>query len=117
MAPLSWFNVTRGSVYRFRTIGVGSLYPLRISIDNHNITVIASDGYDIQPMVVESFIINPGERYDFLLEADQQFSNYWVRAVSMEVINFIFLKFSLKHKHVYFITIIVYFWLSLNMLT
>jgi len=91
MAPLSWFNVTRGSVYRFRTIGVGSLYPLRISIDNHNLTVIASDGYDIQPMVVESFIINPGERYDFLLEADQPFNNYWLRAVSMEVIKNILL--------------------------
>ena len=85
MAPLSWFNVTRGSTYRFRCIGVGSLYPLRISVDNHNISIVASDGYDIKPMVVESFIINPGERYDFLLEANQQYDNYWIRAVSMEV--------------------------------
>ena len=91
MAPLSWFNVTRGNVYRFRSIGVGSLYPLRISIDQHNISVVASDGYHIEPMVVESFIINPGERYDFLLEANQQYGNYWIRAVSMEVINAFFL--------------------------
>lgn len=85
MSPLTWFNVTRGKRYRFRTIGTSSIYPLRISIDNHNITVISSDGYDIEPMLVESFIINPGERYDFILAADQPYGNYWVRAVSMEV--------------------------------
>lgn len=87
MAPLAWFNVTHGQRYRFRVIGVGSIYPLRISVDGHELTMVASDGYDIQPFVVESFIINPGERYDFLLEANQSYSNYWVRAVSMEVGN------------------------------
>ena len=47
--------------------------------------MLSSDGYDFQPYVVESFIINPGERYDFLLRANQDPGNYWVRAVSMEV--------------------------------
>ncbi|XP_057309635.1 uncharacterized protein LOC130647701 [Hydractinia symbiolongicarpus] len=84
MAPLAWFNVTRGSKYRFRVIATGSIYPLRISIDNHELTIISSDGYDIEPWVVESFIINPGERYDFILNADQSYGNYWIRAVSME---------------------------------
>ena len=85
MAPLTWYNVTKGESYRFRVIGVGTIYPLRISVDDHMIKVIASDGYDIEPILVESFIINPGERYDFLLKADQPRGNYWVRAVSMEV--------------------------------
>lgn len=89
MAPLAWFNVTRGSKYRFRVIATGSIYPLRISIDNHELTIISSDGYDIEPWVVESFIINPGERYDFILNADQSYGNYWIRAVSMEVIFFV----------------------------
>lgn len=61
------------------------MYQLRISVDGHNISVMATDGYDIIPQVVESFIINPGERYDFLLEADQTVKNYWIRANSIQV--------------------------------
>ena len=72
-------------MYRFRVIGHGTIYPLRISIDNHNISVVASDGYDVTPVPCESFIINPGERFDFVVKADQLVGNYWVRALSMEV--------------------------------
>ena len=85
MAPLTWFNVTKGTSYRFRVIGVGSIYPMRISVDNHVLRVIASDGYDFEEFRAESIIINPGERYDFILDADQPYGNYWVRAVSLEV--------------------------------
>ncbi|XP_066915217.1 uncharacterized protein [Clytia hemisphaerica] len=84
MAPLTWFNVTKGTAYRFRVIGAGSLYPLRISIDNHVLRIIASDGYDFQEFEAESFVINPGERYDFILDANQPYGNYWIRAVSLE---------------------------------
>ena len=80
-----WYNVTKGSTYRFRVIQVGTIYPLRVSVDNHKITVVASDGYDLKPVEVESFIINPGERFDFILKADQNVKNYWIRANSMEV--------------------------------
>lgn len=83
--PLTWFNVTKGETVRFRVIGVGSIYPLRISVDQHNLTVISSDAFDIEGTLVESFIINPGERFDFLLTANQELGNYWIRAVSMEV--------------------------------
>ncbi|XP_065673687.1 uncharacterized protein LOC105843944 isoform X3 [Hydra vulgaris] len=85
MAPLSWFNVTKNKKYRFRVIGVGSLYPLRISVDDHSLEMVASDGYDFQTFTVESFIINPGERYDFILEANRPVGNYWIRAVSLEI--------------------------------
>lgn len=84
MAPLTWFNVTQGGKYRFRVIGAGAIYPLRVSVDGHMIKMIATDAYDFEPVVVESFVINPGERYDFLLEANQSYGNYWVRTVSME---------------------------------
>lgn len=84
-APITWYNVKKGSVYRFRVIHVGTIYPLRISVDSHEFKVIASDGFDLKPKVVESFIINPGERFDFLFSADQDIDNYWVRANSMEV--------------------------------
>lgn len=66
-------------------IGVGSMYPIRVSIDKHNLTIVASDGYDIKPVKAESFIINPGERFDFLVDADQEVGNYWIRGESLEV--------------------------------
>ncbi|XP_021357767.1 laccase-2-like [Mizuhopecten yessoensis] len=84
-APLSVFHVEKGMDYRFRVIHVGALYPIRISIDNHAITLVASDGYDFQPVEVESFIINPGERYDFIINANQVIGNYWIRAETLEV--------------------------------
>ena len=71
--------------YRFRVIGSGMIYPLRVSIDNHLITMVGSDGYDFEQVVVESFIINPGERYDFIVEATQTVGNYWLRVQTMEV--------------------------------
>lgn len=66
-------------------INVGTIFPFRISIDEHDLTVLASDGYDMKPRKVESLVINPGERFDFLLEANQAVNNYWLRANSMEV--------------------------------
>lgn len=84
-APLTVYKVKQGSVYRFRAIGVGALYPFRVSVDGHMITVIESDGFPIQPVTVESFIINPGERYDFTLVANQTIGNYWIRGRTLEM--------------------------------
>ncbi|OWF42004.1 Laccase-4 [Mizuhopecten yessoensis] len=84
-APLSTFEVSHGKMYRFRMIANGVLYPWRFSIDNHMLIVIASDGMDIEPVTVQSIIINPGERYDFLLNASQSPSNYWIRAKTLEI--------------------------------
>ncbi|XP_069141172.1 uncharacterized protein [Argopecten irradians] len=86
-APLEVFKVTSMEQYRFRVINVGGLYPFRVSVDGHNITLIASDGYEFVPEVAESFVISPGERYDFILYADQPIGNYWVRAESLELDN------------------------------
>ena len=84
MAPLTTYMVQQGKRYRFRVIGTGSLYPFRISIDDHPLTVIASDGYDLEPITAESFIINPGERYDFEITANKEVKNYWVRGITLE---------------------------------
>jgi FtsP/CotA-like multicopper oxidase with cupredoxin domain len=45
------FKVTRGQKYLFRVIGTGALYPWRISVDQHNLTMVAVDGFDITPVV------------------------------------------------------------------
>ena len=85
MAPVTVFSgVKQGQKYRFRVIGPGALFPFRVSVDGHELTVIASDGYDLEPVVAESFIINPGERFDFEIMADQPVGNYWIRGITLE---------------------------------
>ena len=49
--------------YRFRIISPGfTLCPISVSIDNHRLTMIASDGSPFRPVEVESFVLHPGER-------------------------------------------------------
>ncbi|XP_041379560.1 laccase-2-like [Gigantopelta aegis] len=84
-APLEVFNVQKGLTYRFRLISAGILYPFRISVDEHNLTIVASDGFDIREQTVESLIINPGERFDFIIHADRDVNNYWIRAKTLEI--------------------------------
>lgn len=78
--PYALFQVQNGSRYRFRTINSGFLNcPLVISIDNHTLLVIASDGHYIEPVVVDSLVSYAGERFDFVVTADQPVANYWIR--------------------------------------
>jgi FtsP/CotA-like multicopper oxidase with cupredoxin domain len=41
------FKVTRGQKYLFRVIGTGALYPWRISVDQHNLTMVAVDSFTL----------------------------------------------------------------------
>lgn len=84
-APLEVFNVKQSTSYRFRVINVGALFPFRVSVDNHMLSVIESDGYPIKSTLVESFVINPGERFDFIIDANQPIGNYWIRGKTLEV--------------------------------
>ncbi|KAI7815129.1 laccase [Rhyzopertha dominica] len=79
-SPLARFYVQRGYRYRFRVINAGFLNcPIEISIDNHTITAISSDGNDFKPIKVESLVTYAGERFDFILNADQENGLYWMR--------------------------------------
>ncbi len=55
----------------------------QVSIDNHTMTMIASDGNPFGPADVRSFNVYAGERYDFVLSASQSVGNYWIRAVGI----------------------------------
>ncbi|KAK3105847.1 hypothetical protein FSP39_007040 [Pinctada imbricata] len=48
--PLEIYNVKLGRQYRFRVVGVGSSHPFRVSVDNHILSVVATDGYDVRPI-------------------------------------------------------------------
>ena len=56
------------------------------SIDNHTLKVMATDGYLVEPVELDYIAIESGERYDFLLEENQEIGDYWIRAQTFEVI-------------------------------
>lgn len=50
------------------------------SIDDHSMTIIEADSVNTKPLEVDSIQIFAGQRYSFVLEANQDVGNYWVRA-------------------------------------
>ena len=50
-----------------------------LNLFQHNMTVIASDGNDLQPYTVHGLVVHIGERYDVYINADQAVSTYWIR--------------------------------------
>ncbi|KAJ7248476.1 laccase 3 [Mycena rebaudengoi] len=80
-SPLAVISVTAGKRYRFRLISMSCEPNFVFSIDGHSLTVIEADGISTQPVVVDSIQIFVGQRYSFVLKADQGVDNYWVRSV------------------------------------
>ena len=82
--PPAVFEVASGKKYRFRFASNGILNcPLQVSVDDHNLLVIASDGSPFEPIEVKSVIIFAGERYDFVINANKTVGNYWIRIGGM----------------------------------
>ncbi|KAF7993644.1 hypothetical protein HCN44_010239 [Aphidius gifuensis] len=78
--PLAVINVEPGVRYRFRMINTISWdCPIQFSIQNHNLTVIATDGENVRPRVVNTIASFPAERYDFIINANQKPGNYWIQ--------------------------------------
>ncbi|KAI1313888.1 hypothetical protein EDD11_002423 [Mortierella claussenii] len=66
--------------YRLRIINTAAATPFLFSIDNHTLQVIEADGTDLNPIMVDSLPINTGQRYSVIVTANQDVSNYWMRA-------------------------------------
>lgn len=80
IANFQVFSGKKQSRQRFRLINSGFLNcPSEISIDNHTLYVIASDGHYIEPVLVDSLVSYAGERFDFVINLDQPIGNYWIR--------------------------------------
>ena len=84
-SSLTIYEVEQGGRYRFRMIHAGTHYAFKLSIDNHKLKVMATDGYLVQPVEVDYIALQSGERYDFLLEANQGSGDYWMRAETFEI--------------------------------
>ncbi|QKX53200.1 uncharacterized protein TRUGW13939_00276 [Talaromyces rugulosus] len=72
-----------GTSYRLRLINGAIDTHFKFSIDNHDMTVIASDLVPINPYTTEYIDIGIGQRYDVIVNADQSdvAENFWMRAI------------------------------------
>lgn len=73
-------TVQKNKKHRLRLINTGVDNNFHVSIDGHNFTVITSDFVPIKPYVTNSISINIGQRYDIIINANQDVGNYWLRA-------------------------------------
>ncbi|KAJ7142656.1 laccase [Mycena epipterygia] len=80
LSELAVINVSHGKRYRFRLISISCEPGFIFSVDSHSMTIIEVDGVNHQPLVVDSIEIFAGQRYSFVLTANQPVSNYWMRA-------------------------------------
>lgn len=55
------FNVTQGARYRLRLINGAADSVMQFSIDNHPLTIIALDGFNVQPKQVDSVVLEIGQ--------------------------------------------------------
>jgi FtsP/CotA-like multicopper oxidase with cupredoxin domain len=75
-------TITTGKKYRLRLINGGIDSYIRVSLDNHIMTVMSADFVPINPFTTEWLLLAIGQRYDVVIHANQTAGNYWFRAES-----------------------------------
>ena len=83
---LTSITVKRGKRYRFRLVSISCDPNFIFSIDGHNLTIIEVDGVSTKPLVVNEIQIFAGQRYSFILNANQPVGNYWIRSLPNSVV-------------------------------
>ncbi|KAJ7734064.1 laccase, partial [Mycena metata] len=68
--------------YRFRLVSISCDPNFIFTIDGHEFTIIEVDGVNHALLVVDSIQIYAGQRYSFVLNANQPVGNYWIRTVA-----------------------------------
>ncbi|CAI6317592.1 unnamed protein product [Periconia digitata] len=74
---------TPGTSYRLRLVNGAVDTHFKFMLDNHTMTVIASDFVPIQPYEATVLNIGMGQRYDVIITADQESTadSFWMRAI------------------------------------
>lgn len=81
LSPLAVVSVTAGQRYRMRLVAIACHPNWVFTIDQHVFTIIEADGQNTQLLNVDTITIYAGQRYSFILNANQTVDNYWIRAV------------------------------------
>ena len=69
-----------GQKYRLRLVNIATEAWFQFSIDGHKMTVIAADLVPIVPYETDSVLVNMGQRYDVIVEANAAPGDYWLRS-------------------------------------
>ncbi|XP_013194946.2 uncharacterized protein LOC106138359 [Amyelois transitella] len=73
--------VIPGFAYKLRLINAIAIEcPVVVSIDQHEMLVIATDGKPVKPLAAKSVLLYPGERMDVVVRASQEVGGYWLNA-------------------------------------
>ncbi|CAB4008254.1 L-ascorbate oxidase-like [Paramuricea clavata] len=81
------FAVSPGENYRFRVLGAMEETVIRVSIDDHTLVVVATDGYLTEPFEADILHVHAGERYDFILKARHKISLKTVFPIRIESVD------------------------------
>ncbi|XP_003699567.2 uncharacterized protein LOC100881299 [Megachile rotundata] len=66
--------------YRFRLVNAFCANCAgQLMIEGHNLTAIATDGQYIEPVAVDAIVSLAGERYDFIINTNQEPGTYWIQ--------------------------------------
>lgn len=84
-APLTVFTAIQGKRHQAHIVSASGEFAYRVSIDEHELTVIESDGHPVEATKFESVIVFPGERYVVEFEANLNPGRYWIRASSLRM--------------------------------
>nr|AID59411.1 laccase 3 precursor [Cerrena sp. HYB07] len=79
-SDLAVISVESGKRYRFRLVSLSCDPNFTFTIDNHTMTVIEVDGVNHEALATDEITIYAGQRYSFVLNANQTVDNYWIRA-------------------------------------
>lgn len=78
--PRTIFKVDPGFRYRFRLIGGSCLAcPFLFIIEGHKMLLVAVDGTPVESSLFDSITVYPGDRMDFIINANQTVKNYWIQ--------------------------------------
>ncbi|CAH1400296.1 unnamed protein product [Nezara viridula] len=83
--PLSEFIIEKGKRYRFRLIGSTCLTcAVVVKFQGHRVLAISADGgLRFKPIPVDTIVLNSGERFDVILEANQTEDLYLLHLQSL----------------------------------
>lgn len=80
-APIPIFHVESGLRYRFRIINSGlNVCPFLMQIEDHELTIIATEVSYVKPQKINTLYFMAGERYDFIVDTkNKTVRDYFIR--------------------------------------
>ena len=76
-------EVETGQSLRLRVTGAGASTYFRISLDEHDMEITHVNGPAVEPVLVDEFLIGPGEGYDARVRIKKS-GSYTLHAVTQE---------------------------------